>query len=109
MAAAYLQRQGYAILAANWRWGRAEVDIIAKEGDTVVFVEVKTRKSTFMGQPETFVSAHKVKMLNQAAIGYLQQTNHEWEFRFDVIAVVLRGETAASLRHFPDAFFNEWA
>jgi putative endonuclease len=109
MAAAYLQRQDYTLVATNWRWGRAEVDIIAKKDDVIVFVEVKTRKSTYMGQPEEFVSPHKVKMLTQAAVGYLQQAGHEWEFRFDVIAVVLRGETGASLRHFPDAFFQEWA
>lgn len=108
LACAYLQRQGYDILASNWRYGKAEVDIIARQHKVLVFVEVKTRSEGHWGQPEDWITPHKVKMLEQAAIGFLHETGHEWEFRFDVIAVVFRSHQAASLFHYPDAFFPEW-
>lgn len=108
LARAYLQRQDYDILARNWRYGRAEVDIIAQQNGVLVFVEVKTRSRGHWGQPEDWITPHKVKMLEQAAIGYLHLTGHEWEFRFDVIAVVIRSRHTAGLCHYPDAFFSEW-
>lgn len=108
LARAYLQRQDYDILASNWRYGRAEVDIIARQNNVLVFVEVKTRSRGHWGQPEDWITPHKVKMLEQAAIGYLYLTGHEWEFRFDVIAVVIRSSRTAGLCHYPDAFFSEW-
>ncbi|MEZ4984110.1 MAG: YraN family protein [Saprospiraceae bacterium] len=89
MAANFLAANGYEILARNWRANRAEIDIIARQGDTLVFVEVKTRSDVSFGTPETFVSRKKQSLLAGAATAYMLQTGHEWAIRFDVVSVVI--------------------
>jgi putative endonuclease len=106
LARRYLEAKGYAILEHNWRWRRAEVDLIAKDGDALVIIEVKTRRSDHFGRPETFVDEKKQNMLAGAAAAYMEAIGHEWEVRFDVIAILLDITTGAhQLEHFPDAFF----
>ncbi len=106
LAKRYLQQLHYQILAQNWRWGKAEVDLIAYDRDVLVFVEVKTRRSATFGPPELAVNAKKQQHLYDLATEYMYQLQHEQEFRFDVIAIVL--EPTPEIRHFPDAFFPNW-
>ncbi len=102
----FLQREGWTILERNWRFSRAEVDLIAKEGDVLVFVEVKTRHSDVHGAPELAVNEKKEALLLDAAQVYMAQIGHEWEIRFDIISVILHPKV--QIQHFKDAFFPSW-
>jgi len=105
IAKSFLEKQGYHIQATNWRYSKAEIDIIAFEGDLLVFVEVKTRSSDFFGPPEDFVDDKKKKLLSLAAAAYMAKTNHQWSIRFDIISILLAGEKVYKVQHFKDAFF----
>lgn len=101
-----LEEKGYKILETNWRFKRAEVDIIVKEEkeNIVVFVEVKTRTSDYFGTPDAFVSEKKERLLVDVAQAYCEKIDHDWEIRFDIISVlILRHET--KIEHIEDAFF----
>ncbi len=99
----YLSELGYQILESNWRFQKAEVDIIAKDGNFLVFVEVKCRSTDIFGEPQTFVSEKKQALFKSAAEGYLEQKDLDYEIRFDVISVIL-GAQKAKIEHFKDAF-----
>ena len=99
----YLSNLGYKILETNWRFQKAEVDIIAKNNNFLVFVEVKTRANNLFGDPQTFVSEKKQALFKSAAEGYLEQKDLDYEIRFDVISVIL-GAQKAKIEHFKDAF-----
>ncbi len=105
IARRHLEEKGYRILQANWRYRRAEIDLIAMQGDILVFVEVKTRSSVGFGRPEEFVTPYKEQLLTAAAIAYMEETGYEEEIRFDIIAIVYRSPEDYELEHFPDAFF----
>lgn len=102
-ALAHLRAQGFEILEQNWRHRKEEIDIIAREGDFLVFVEVKTRSSDQHGRPEEFVSRAKQKKLIQAANAYIEAKDWFIESRFDIIAITLHPEW--ELRHIRDAFY----
>ena len=104
LAVLMLQKKGYTILNENWRSGRNEIDIVAKIGETIVFVEVKTRSTEFFGDPREAVSISKQKRLIQAANDYLEQEQLELEARFDVVSIVI-SSTETKLDHLEDAFF----
>lgn len=106
LAKNYLQEQHYQILETNWRWGKAEIDLIVRLDNLIVFVEVKTRTRTTFGLPEEAITAQKQERLYGAATEYLYQQKHEGEFRFDVVSIIL--EPQVSIQHFPDAFFPDW-
>jgi putative endonuclease len=108
LAAAYLEQQGYELLHCNWRYGRAELDIVALEGRVLVIVEVKTRTSVQYGPPELFVSARKKRFMVEAAASYMEQYGYDWELRFDIIAVVIPPGRAVEIRQYRDAFFPGW-
>ena len=99
----YLSNLGYKILETNWRFQKAEVDIIAKNNDFLVFVEVKTRANNLFGEPQTFVTEKKQALFKSAAEGYLEQKDLDYEIRFDIISVIL-GAQKAKIEHFKDAF-----
>lgn len=103
----HLIEKGYIILETNWRFSRAEIDIIARDGQVLVFVEVKTRSTDFFGAPEWAVTSKKKNLLIDAASAYMAAIHYEWEIRFDIISVVLRSQSV-KLNHFEDAFFPEW-
>lgn len=103
-AKAYLVKKGYEILAANWRSGRAEVDIIARIGNDLVFVEVKTRSTSYFGFPEQAVSRKKQQQLQKAADAYIQENTVLSDIRFDVVAV-LKQPGGVEIHHIEDAFF----
>ena len=103
LAAAYLQRQGYAILEQNYRCPEGEMDIVAQQGEALVFVEVRARRSAAMGTPEESVTPAKQRRLIAVAQRYLAEhpgASQEW--RIDLVA--LRGgaggtERLEHLRH----------
>lgn len=105
LALKFLSSKGFEVLETNWRYQRAEVDIIARDGEILVFVEVKTRTSEYFGAPETFVTFRKEQLMVRAAHAYMQRINHQWEIRFDVISVVYRDDQNYEIRHLPDAFW----
>lgn len=98
-AAKFLTEKGYTILERNYRYKRAEVDIVAQLDNLLVFVEVKTRKNALFGYPEQFVDPKKVDLLQQAATAYQESTNWHDDIRFDIIAI-----TDGVLEHFEDSF-----
>lgn len=104
IATEFLQGQGYWIEERNYRVRQGEVDIIAWDGATLVFVEVKTKSNAGFGHPEEMVDARKQRTLTQVAMVYVQQKQVEHTaLRFDVIAVHL--ETAIpAVSHYPAAF-----
>ena len=95
----YLRAQGYRLLARNWRVSRGEIDIIAREGETLVFVEVKARSGKGFGGPEAAVHPAKQRRLIEAARAFIAETACELPMRFDVVAV--EGD---SIRLHRDAF-----
>jgi len=105
MAVGYLSDKGYIILERNYRFDRAEVDIIAQDKDQIVIVEVKTRTSDFFGDPQEFVTRGKIKQLVKVADQYLTSKEIDKEARFDIIAVLIN-KKEKSIEHFIDAFFH---
>lgn len=105
IAKRYLEERGYRILETNWRYRRAEVDLIAMDGKTLVFVEVKTRNTTAFGEIEDFVTRKKEDLLIAAAHAYMEHIDHDWEIRFDIIAILYLDEQSYSVKHIEDAFF----
>jgi len=102
-AAEYLISLGYDVLERNYRFGRAEIDIIAKFKQTMVFVEVKTRKNTNYGYPEDFVDEKKIERIQNAAEKYCLDNHWQSDIRFDIIAIVTNSRSF-ELEHFEDAF-----
>ncbi|RYE43026.1 MAG: endonuclease [Sphingobacteriales bacterium] len=92
-------------LKINWKYGRAEVDIIANLNGTIIFVEVKTRTSVDYGMPEEFVSAKQERQLEFASSGYIEMNNHQGEIRFDIIAIVFENRDLYKINHIEDAFW----
>ncbi|MDE2038700.1 MAG: YraN family protein [Elusimicrobia bacterium] len=98
-AAAYLAGRGYRILERNFRCRMGELDIIARSGDTVVFVEVRRRSSARFGLPQETVGPAKRRKLLRAAAFYAQQRGLDCPQRFDVVA-----EGPDGLEHIENAF-----
>ncbi len=93
IAAAYLKKNGYRICETNFRCPLGEIDIVAREKSELVFIEVKTRKSSELGYPEQAVGTRKQKKLSQLALWYLQKKKMaDANARFDVIAITLLPE-----------------
>lgn len=105
LAKAFLINKGYEILATNWRFKKAEVDIIASFQGLIIFIEVKTRTNTAFGQPEDFVSKKKKQLFALAAGEFFHQNELDGEMRFDIIAIVLKKGKDPAIKHIEDAFF----
>ncbi len=104
-AAAYLERTGMCVVDRNWRTKSGEIDIVALDGETVVLVEVKTRRTQSHGTPEEAVTPTKQKRLLRLAEAYVSHAGLESPvIRFDVISVRPIAEDRALLRHHRDAF-----
>ncbi|HEU4716864.1 MAG TPA: YraN family protein [Bacteroidia bacterium] len=102
-AQGFLLSKGYEVLDVNWKFLHLEIDIVAKIGEKLVIVEVKTRGTDAYGDPEMFVSKTKQRKLIRAANLYLDQKKLENEVRFDVIGII-RNNGHFRLRHVQDAF-----
>lgn len=101
LAARFLHRRGWEIYARNVRTPAGEIDIVARDGDTWVFVEVKTRRSTAWGWPEEAVTPGKWRRLYQAALHWLEDSGQPEDvtWRIDVVAIVV-GHGRPQIRHF---------
>ncbi|OGQ03913.1 MAG: YraN family protein [Deltaproteobacteria bacterium RBG_19FT_COMBO_46_12] len=108
MAFRFLKKRGYRIVEKNYVCKMGEMDIVAREKDTLVFVEVKTRTSTFFGPPQLAVNSSKQRQLSKVALNYLNEKRlKDVKARFDVVAILLRqkGEEIELIR---DAFDLNW-
>lgn len=104
MAKKHLLERGFVILQENWRFKKYEVDIIAKNNDLLIIVEVKTRSSNVFGEPELFVTKQKQRFLIAAANEYLVSNNIDLDCRFDIISVLQLNNTF-SVKHLEGAFY----
>ncbi len=104
LATAFLKDKGYTILETNWRFMHLEADIIASISQTLVIAEVKTRKSNYFGEPETFVNKQKQSNLINVARSYIERNKLDMEVRFDIISVTT-GSVQTTINHIEDAFY----
>jgi putative endonuclease len=101
MAAIFLQEKGFEIVARNYRHKHAEIDLIAKRENWLIFVEVKTRSSDAFGQPEDFVDDFKARKIMEAAEEYIFSKNWLGHIRFDIVSVKMGAKP--EIMHFEDA------
>ncbi|WP_299124454.1 YraN family protein [uncultured Tenacibaculum sp.] len=105
LAIEYLQEKGYVILEKNYRFQKAEIDIIAKKAEVLIVVEVKTRSTSYFGNPQDFINPKKVKLLVAAADNYINEKELDVELRFDVIALIKEKEEF-KIEHLENAFLH---
>lgn len=103
LAAQFLIYKGYSILDRNWRFEHKEIDIVALHKNTLVIVEVKTRKSDLYGKPELAVNKRKQQLLISAANDYVFIHSLDFEVRFDIISIYFCGGNPI-IDHIEDAF-----
>lgn len=105
IAAKFLRKQGYQIIEKNYRSRLGEIDIVAKEDESVVFVEVKTRCSTHFGLPEEALSYDKRRRLSKLALGYLAHRRiKDTNCRFDVVSILMDNNRANHVKLIKNAF-----
>ena len=104
LAEEYLKRKGFQILKRNYRYGHKEIDLIGKDGNTIVFIEVKAARSKSFGAPQQWVNLKKQKNLIEVANDFIQKENvTDCDFRFDVLAISYqKGEEV--IDHIKNAF-----
>ncbi len=102
-AVAFLVKQGFEIRTRNFRFAKAEIDIVAETDDWLVMVEVKARTNDAYGRPEEFVTRGKQRHLIRAANRYIELHPTEKDIRFDIISILL--EPVFELTHIPEAFY----
>lgn len=101
----YLRRAGLKFLTANYRSPRGEIDLVFRDGDCLVFVEVKTRSSEDWTRPAAAVDADKRRRLSLAAMDYLRLLGHPRVcVRFDIVEVLLEDGRVREVRHLPNVF-----
>jgi putative endonuclease len=104
-ARAHLQRRGLKFLVANFRSARGEIDLIFRDSDCLVFVEVKTRSREDWTRPAVAVNRDKRRRLTRAALAYLRRLGSpRLKLRFDVVEVLLHEEEVREVRHLPNSF-----
>jgi putative endonuclease len=107
-AARFLRRQGFRIVTRNYSCYAGEIDIVALDGKTVVFVEVKTRTGADHADPEDAVNQPKQKRIGRVAAAFLRQTRSKGrDCRFDIVTVVVDESGEMTVEHIPDAFVPE--
>jgi len=103
-----LKRQGLKFLTANFRSPRGEIDLIFRDRDCLVFVEVKTRSSEEWTRPASAVNAERRRRLTRAALDYLRLLrNPPVKVRFDIVEVLLQDGVVREVRHLPNTFAME--
>ncbi len=105
LAVDFLIEKGYDIIERNYRFDKAEVDIIAQQKDTLAIVEVKTRSTSDFGNPQDFVNDKKIKLLVKAVDEYVVVNDLDVEVRFDIIAIV-KQDKGFDIEHLEDAFYH---
>jgi putative endonuclease len=104
IAAEYLLGKGYRIRHRNWRFGPKELDIVATRNGMLVFVEVKTRWSSYWEEPKESVRRRKQRHIAEAAEAYIQKYELNMDAQFDIISIVLQGDRV-QIEHIEDAFY----
>lgn len=101
----HLQKAGLKFLVANFRSDRGEIDLVCRDQDCLVFVEVKTRSSEDWNRPAAYVNGRKRRLISQTAFDYLRLLkNPEVKIRFDIVEVLLADGEVREVRHLPNSF-----
>ncbi|TNJ45414.1 YraN family protein [Tamlana fucoidanivorans] len=106
LAVDYLIDKQYEIMARNYRFDKAEVDIIAKINNTLAIIEVKTRSGTDFGNPQDFVKPNQIKNLVKAVNEYVIVNALDVDVRFDIIAIVKTSNNTFDIEHLQNAFYH---
>lgn len=104
LAVDFLIKKGYIIKEKNWRFQKAEVDIIAQKENILAIIEVKTRATDYFGNPQDFITPKKIKLLTKAIDEYVVKNDLDVEVRFDVIGII-NNKNETKIEHLEDAFF----
>ena len=105
LATDFLVKKGYNIIERNYRFEKAEVDIIAKQKGTLAIIEVKTRSSIDFGNPQDFVKPSQIKRLVKAVNEYVNDNDLNVDVRFDIIAIIKDGNHY-KIEHLENAFYH---
>jgi putative endonuclease len=105
LAVDYLINNNYYIIERNYRFDKAEVDIIAKKNEILAIIEVKTRSTSDFGNPQDFVKPKQIQRLVKAVDEYVTENDLDVEIRFDIIAIVKTGK-AYDIEHLENAFYH---
>jgi putative endonuclease len=100
----FLKKKGFTILERNYRHKRSEIDLIVRQDNWLIFVEVKTRTSIAFGYPEEFVDYQQKRMIFAGALEYMYVKDWQGNVRYDIVSVDLSGDEP-EIRHFEDAFY----
>ena len=103
LAVNYLINKGYKIVERNWRFQKAEIDIIATKDKILISVEVKTRSTNDFGNPQDFVTPKKIKLMVSAMNEYILNKDLDIELRLDIVAIT-KDKSSFDIQHFKDAF-----
>ncbi|MDO7172287.1 YraN family protein [Mariniflexile sp. AS56] len=105
LAVEFLLKNGYDIIERNYRFDKAEVDIIAKKDSILAIIEVKTRSTVDFGNPQDFVKPKQIQRLVKAVDEYVNLNRLDVEVRFDIIGIVKQGKTF-HVEHLENAFYH---
>ena len=105
MAVSFLIKNGYTIRETNYRFHKAEVDIIAQKDAILAIIEVKTRSTDYFGDPQDFVKPKKIKLLVGAIDDYVIKNDLDVDVRFDIIGII-KNKKGTRLEHLEDAFLH---
>lgn len=104
LAAEFLQKNGYKVLIRNFRFQKAEIDIIAEKDNLIIITEVKARSTDAFMLPQEAVNKRKISLIVSAANNYLEEFNTNQEVRFDIISVLPDEKGKLVIEHIQDAF-----
>jgi len=105
LAVDFLQKKGYEILERNYRYQKAEIDIIARLNNTLCAVEVKTRSTPDFGNPQDFVKPKQIQQLVKAIDFYVIENDLDVEVRFDIVAII-KNKLGTKIEFFENAFLH---
>lgn len=105
LAVRFLRDKGYTILETNYRYLKAEIDIIARIENVICVVEVKTRSTSEFGNPQEFVKPKQIGLLVSAINNYIEDIEDDVEIRFDIVAIV-KNKLGTTVEHLEDAFIH---
>ena len=105
VALAYLLDQGYRLLDRNWHQGHRDLDLIMQQADTLVIVDVRTRRNNLFMDPEQTVDALKMLSLSKAANAYIRLHRISLNIRFDIVAITGTPSSDFTINHIEDAFY----
>ena len=103
LAVDFLQQKGFTILERNYRFQKAEVDIIIQKENLICAVEVKTRSTPEFGNPQDFVKPKQIQQLVKVMDFYINENNLDVELRFDIVAII-KNKFGTQIEHLEDAF-----